>query len=191
MVSLDEQVRSFRIFKFHHVGPRTDEDARDASSIYIRTAFLNSSQNHGPYPNTGIICFCLCYIDHVFSRFYFSLCDGNTRVCTRFSLFTPYRTCIKGMQAILPQLQHGLLSCVGWGWVSQHAVNSTGCLWYVGPWAVSSISPCLLLMTSSDMIGTYSNRLKRIETDENRMKAGGIMRGGGGLSWVDRVWDRG
>ena len=79
------------------MGPRTDEDARDASSIYIRTAFLNSSQNHGPYPNTGIICFCLCYIDHVFSRFYFSLCDGNTRVCTRFSLFTPYRTCIKSM----------------------------------------------------------------------------------------------
>ena len=37
----------------------------------------------------------MCYIDHVFSRFYFSLCDGNTRVCTRFSLFTPYRTCIK------------------------------------------------------------------------------------------------
>ena len=66
------------------------------------------NQNHGPYPNTGIICLCVCYIDHVFSRFYFSLCDGNTRVCTRFSLFTPYRTCIKGMQAILPQLQHGL-----------------------------------------------------------------------------------
>ena len=52
------------------------------------------------------------------------MCDGNTRVCTRFSLFTPYRTCIKDMYAIL-----------------------------------------------------YSNRLKRIETDENRMKAGGIMHG--------------
>ena len=90
------------------MGPHTDVDARSASCIYIKTAFLNSSQNHGPYPNTGIICLCLCYIDHVFSRFYFSLCDGNTRVCTRFSLFTPYRTCIKDMQAILPQLQHGL-----------------------------------------------------------------------------------
>ena len=99
---------SFRIFYFHHVGPRTDVDARGASSIYIKTAFLNSAQNHGPYPNTGIICLCVCYIDHVFSRFYFSLCDGNTRVCTRFSLFTPYRTCIKDMQAILPQLKHGL-----------------------------------------------------------------------------------
>ena len=76
------------------------------------------------------------------------------------------------------------LSCVGWGWVSQHAVNSTGCLWYVGPWAVSSISPCLLLMTSSDMIGTYSNRLKQIETDENRMKAGGIMRGAAWADWT-------
>ena len=144
------------------MGPRTNVDARGASSIYIKTAFLNSSQNHGPYLNTGIICLCVCYIDHVFSRFYFSLRDGNTRVCIRFSLFTPYRTCIKGMQAILPQLQHGLYP------VCRMRLSVSTCSklhrMLMICWALSCIK-YFTMLTVDDIIRHDWNVFKQIETN--------------------------
>ena len=143
------------------MGPRTDEDARDASSIYIRTAFLNSSQNHGPYPNTGIICFCLCYIDHVFSRFYFSLCDGNTRVCTRFSLFTPYRTCIKTCKLYYLSCSTDFILCRMRLSLSTYSKLHRMLMIC---WALSCIK-YFTMLTVDDIIRHDWNIFKQIETD--------------------------